>query len=281
VDIINTKRFVLRVHPAGLALMVVAAFMGHGEQALLTVAALLVHEGFHMAAILVLGTRAGRIELTPFGGVAEVESFQSLPASWQALIALSGVLGSLFCYFALGFAPAGGSRLQAFRQMNLMLGLFNLLPILPLDGARALGALADQLRWGRWIRKGMMGLAFGIALLMLGLAIYGAWHGHINITLIFAAPYLCYAARRAYVAQRLRLADERLRMGAKLGRDKMWKVDGVAIKNSVPKHELLKMLLALPGSRLHYFFLLNPVTGKVERVMEEGEVIEEIMGEGE
>jgi stage IV sporulation protein FB len=280
-NIVKTRRFTLRVHPAGLALAAIATVMGYGVHTGLAVAALLIHEGFHAAAMGILGVRILRIELTPFGGVADVESFQSLPASWQILISLAGVLGSLFCYFLLGFVNAEGSQWEPFRQMNLILGLFNLLPILPLDGARALGAATDHFAWGHIVRKGMMGFAFGVALLMLAAAVYGAWHGHINVTLLFVAPYLCYAARQAHVTERVRFTEERLRMSAKLRKGKVWKVEGIAMGSGMSKHGLLKILLSSRGNRLHYFFLLDPETGKVQKVLEEREAIDAILSESQ
>lgn len=278
-NIIKTKTFTLRVHYAGLALLAFAACSGHGGTALLALAALVLHEGFHLLAILLLGVRIERIELTPFGGVADVESFQSLPTASQVCIALSGVLGSLLCYFALAWIPGVSVPLAEFRQMNLMLGIFNLLPILPLDGARALGAIADQFSCGRLIRKGMMGLAFLVSFVMIAAAAYGAWYGHINVTLVFVAPYLCYAARQAYVTQRMRLVEQALSMEAKLRRGAVMRVDGTACRQNATKPELLRMLLALPTAKLHYFFFLDPKTGEVKRVLEETEMIGEILAE--
>ncbi len=280
-DIIKTKSFALRVHPAGVVLVGLAVMMGHGRQALCALLALLMHEGFHLLAIGLLGARVERVELTPFGGVADVESFQSLPASFQVCIALSGVLGSLLCYFALRLACATDPTLFAFQQMNGALGLFNLLPVLPMDGARALGAIADHFSFGKWLRKAMMGLAFFLAATLLLAAVYGAWHGHINVTLLFVAPYLCYAARQAYVSQRMQLVQQALDLRGKLSRGKTWKVEGRALRQDATQTDLLRALLALPSGRLHYFFFVNPDTGKVGTIWEEREAIQRILGEEE
>lgn len=278
-DIIKTKSFTLRVHPAGALLLLFAALTGHVQAALLALLALLLHEGFHAIAILLLGQRLARIELTPFGGVADVDSFQSLPTASQVLIALSGAVGSLFCWAVLRFLPLADPRLDQFAQLNLMLGLFNLLPMLPLDGARALGALGDRTFLGPYLRKAMMGLAFLLSFLLLLAAVYGAWYGHINLTLLFVAPYLCYAARQDYVSQRVKLVEQSLRMEQKLRHGAALRVDGTACHDGVSREQLLRMLLSLPTGRLHYFFFLDPETGRVKRVVEECDLIEEIMGE--
>ena len=66
------------------------------------------------------------------------------PVSNFILAVVSAILGRL----AAPFWPLGGAFLAYLCVTNMMLGLFNLIPIPPLDGSRVLiGLLPDRLRW--------------------------------------------------------------------------------------------------------------------------------------
>ncbi|MEA5014626.1 MAG: hypothetical protein VB099_08720 [Candidatus Limiplasma sp.] len=275
-NIIKTKRFVLRLHPAGLALLGIVAATGHGRAALAALLALLIHEGFHLLAVWGLKAPLRQLELTPFGGVMDVESFQSLPRGRQVCIAAAGTLGSLLTGVLCRELPGEGGLLPEVGRMSLALGLFNALPALPMDGGQALAALGHGLAWDRALRKALMlsGVTLGLALVLL--AFYGAWHGHLNLTLLMVGPYLAYAARQAYMTQRMRLVEESLNLRAKLGKGHAWKVEGVALPLGISRAELLRCVLSRHPRRLYYFFWVEPETGKIREVWEEKRMMEEV-----
>lgn len=275
-NIIKTKNFALRLHPAGLAMLGLMAAAGHGRAALAALLALLLHEGFHLLALWLLKAPLRQLELTPFGGVMDVESFQSLPGTRRVGIAAAGVLGSLLVGVLCQRLPGEGDILKEVGRVSLVLGLFNALPALPMDGGQALAALGDGRAWGGFLRKGLMlsGVALGLA--MVGLAFYGAWHGHLNLTLLMAGPYLGYAARQAYMTQRMRLVEQSLNLREKLKKGRAWKVEGIALPLGMGRGELLGCVLSRHPRRLHYFFWVEPETGKVKEVWEEKRMLEEV-----
>jgi Zn-dependent protease len=65
-------------------------------------------------------------------------------AAAEARVGLAGpVLGSIGCLVPLAIWQAGGSEMfQALAFTGFFLNLFNLLPVLPLDGGRAMAALS-------------------------------------------------------------------------------------------------------------------------------------------
>ena len=111
------------------------------------------HELGHAAAARRFGVRVPRILLLPVGGMAEMESIPRRPRD-EIIIALAGpavnylIVGVLmifvrfptglnFEYFEL--TPAGFGR--SLVLVNLIMGLFNLLPAFPMDGGRVFRAL--------------------------------------------------------------------------------------------------------------------------------------------
>ncbi len=279
-DIIKTRQFTLRVHWAGLLLLVFAVLVGQAETAACLLLALILHEAFHLVAVAVLKAPLHRLELTPFGGMMEVDGFQALPSMHRAYIAAAGVLGSLMvglaCRWGMGSAEADAFW-ATLGRVSLWLAFWNALPALPMDGGQVLAALGDRFSFGQRLRKGLMVAGAALGLGLLGLAAYGAWQGHVNITLIMAGPYLCYAARQSYLTSSMRLVEESLHIQHKLHRGGSWKVDGIACPVGISRQELLKLWLALPPANFHYLIWLEPHSGKVQKVMEEAEVIAELL----
>lgn len=140
----------------GAYLVVTAATSGlawAGWALLLSVAvfaSVVLHELGHALAALHYGVRTAHITLYPFGGIAALtEAPRS--AREELVVALAGpavngVLAVAAMALWFGF---GGSALLAFAAMNLIMGLFNLLPAFPMDGGRVLRALLSM-HMGYW-----------------------------------------------------------------------------------------------------------------------------------
>lgn len=107
-------------------------------------ASVLLHELGHALAARRLGIETKRITLWLLGGVAQMERIPREPQKelWIALAgpAVSFALAFLF-RLAQGESGALGFLTHYLASVNLMLGLFNLLPALPLDGGRVYRAL--------------------------------------------------------------------------------------------------------------------------------------------
>jgi Zn-dependent protease len=108
---------------------------------------LLVHEMGHVFQLRREGIEASAPMFIPFLGA--VVAMKEMPddAAAEARVGLAGpVLGSVACLVPLGIYWATGDELfQALAFVGFFLNLFNLLPVLPLDGGRAMAALSPVL----------------------------------------------------------------------------------------------------------------------------------------
>jgi len=108
---------------------------------------LLVHEVGHVIQLRREGIKASAPMFIPFLGA--VVAMKELPkdAAAEARVGLAGpVLGSLAALVPLGlYALTGNELFQALAFVGFFLNLFNLLPVLPLDGGRAMAALSPAL----------------------------------------------------------------------------------------------------------------------------------------
>ncbi|QBI54154.1 site-2 protease family protein [Streptomonospora litoralis] len=115
--------------------------------AVLLYVSVLIHELAHSVTARMFGLPVGRITLYMLGGVSEIEREAPTPGR-EFLVAVSGPVLSLVLA-AAGFAAYGfvdpqtiaGVLIWQLWVANLLVGVFNLLPGLPLDGGRLVRAL--------------------------------------------------------------------------------------------------------------------------------------------
>lgn len=136
--------------------------------------AVLLHEIGHAWAADRLGYRTRSIAIDLFFGSAEVE-MEHCPPSDSIRIVAAGPLVNLILFFAsmalMGIFP--GTFLATLASVNLILFLFNILPIFPLDGGRMTKDFLMMKMRDRLAAKkaaGWISLATATALLAFSLA---------------------------------------------------------------------------------------------------------------
>ncbi|MCM3700361.1 M50 family metallopeptidase [Paenibacillus macerans] len=127
-------------HPLFVIIMLMSVLTGHFLELLSLFAIVFIHELGHVAAARMYGIRVLSVQMLPFGGVAVMEDAGDLTAGREIAIALAGPLQNVLLIFAsLLLHAAGlwdGPFLDYFIHSNILIALFNLLPILPLDGGK-------------------------------------------------------------------------------------------------------------------------------------------------
>ena len=192
----SVKRMKLRlkIHPAGAVLAALGLMLFPSAGMLAAAAAMLLHEGGHVLAMALCRVKECRIELTPFGGVADVPGFERLPGRQQCLIALAGVpVSAASAWLCLRFAPQT-EFFRLFYRFSLGMALVNVLPVWPLDGARVLLCAARWFGREEPARRAMLWLSYLLAAGMLALGLAGVFQGRVNLSLFLLPPYLAYAA---------------------------------------------------------------------------------------
>ena len=188
--------------------------------AVLFLAALLAHELAHALVARRHDVGVKRITLWLLGGVSELDKDAPSPRA-EFLIAAAGPLTSLLVggVSALGVVvadAAGASRLvvvalQWLAGVNILLGVFNLLPGAPLDGGRVTRALVWKLRGDRdqaQIASDNAGVVLGVVLAALGLLQTIVSRNLSGLWLVLLGWFLTTAARAESAGVRLSRALE-------------------------------------------------------------------------
>jgi Zn-dependent protease len=135
---------------------------------------LLVHEMGHVIQLRREGIEASAPMFIPFMGAFVAAKSMGDDAGAEARVGLAGpVLGSIACLVPLVIWQATSNEFwQALAFVGFFLNLFNLLPVLPLDGGRAMAALSPWVWYVGY--AGLVALTFAfpnpimILILLLG-----------------------------------------------------------------------------------------------------------------
>lgn len=146
--------------------------------ALLFFGSVLAHELSHALVAQRLGLRVEGITLFIFGGATSIDEDSRTPRE-EALIAVAGPAASI----AIGLGLLGANLLVDQPQaaallgwlgfINILLGLFNLIPGFPMDGGRVLRAILWRLRGDRLVatrNAALVGRVF--AYLLIGFGVF-------------------------------------------------------------------------------------------------------------
>lgn len=149
--------------------------------ALLLFASVLLHELGHSLVARSQGIKVNSITLFIFGGVASIDRESKTPGqSFQVAIAGPAVSFALYGLFfglaqVLPSTSIGQVLALDLARINLVLGLFNLIPGLPLDGGQVLkaaiwkltGSRFQGVRWAAQTGKFLGGLAIALGLYLV------------------------------------------------------------------------------------------------------------------
>jgi Zn-dependent protease len=100
-------------------------------------------------------------------------SYFKRPKEGMAIVAIAGpfmnLLVALVCFAVLRHVDVSEQTFEVLRQawiVNVVLGLFNLIPVPPLDGSRVLGVLMSDATYVRWVSFDQYGMliVFGLFL---------------------------------------------------------------------------------------------------------------------
>ncbi|MEI7025245.1 M50 family metallopeptidase [Paenibacillus sp. y28] len=263
-----------RLHPLFVLMMAASIVTGYGIEMAVLFVIVLIHELGHVVCARGFGWRVSRVELYPFGGAAVTEDAGGSPA-WQELaVALAGPLQHawmvLFALLMHQFGWWGTAWSVYFIQANVMIGLFNLLPVHPLDGGRVLQALLSYVLPYHSVMvivsRTSLVLSIGLAICSLAVPL---WNG-VQLNLLLIGAFLVYSN---WVAQR-NIMYEFIRFLVKRDERMAVLIRGGAHAHPliVTRERLIRSVLRMyMRDRLHLIYVLDE-RGRIEAVLPEQRV---------
>lgn len=266
-----------RLHPLFVLMLAVSAMIGHFVELIVLFGVVLIHELGHVAAARWFGWRVLEVRLLPFGGVAVVDAADGANSRQEAAVALAGplqnlvMIGLAFFFRRAGFWPDDWA--DYFIQVNLAIGLFNLLPAEPLDGGKVLSAWVSRhaAMWPTLLAGSVIGL-----IISAGMAVYALmqWPDaglKANLLLItgFLAFHNAYEWKNRHF-RFLRFLLRRQRDGGLLS-ERQQAANVIAALEPLPANAIFKRFMR---ERYHLIAVLDD-RGKVRRVYSEKELLDD------
>ncbi|CAM3733594.1 M50 family metallopeptidase [Cohnella lubricantis] len=266
----------IKLHPLFVLLMLLSIAAGQIAQIATLFGIVLLHELGHLAMALRFGWTVREIKLLPFGGVLEVEDAGGVPAREEALVAIAGPLQNVilaaFAWLATAFGWVDSRWADGFVQANAIIALFNLLPVMPLDGGKLMQTwMSLRIPYHRTLLWSMrISLLFSFAAVAASLyPLLRGGHVHLNLLmtgLFLAASNWTYRRNVPFVflrflVHRSRRADHRVDGGTL--------AQPIVISENRTPASVVKLLMR---ERYHLVYVMRQ--GKIRRVVPEGQMID-------
>lgn len=182
----------IKINKFFIPYIILLIFMGFNGNLIIAFAMVILHEFTHYFTARYFGFKNGNVEILPFGAVLTVNDFEEASFKEDLIISLSGpifnlVLAVIFYIVNLYFYNI---IVKSLFLTNAALGIFNLVPVLPLDGGRILRNLM-----ARKIRYKLASLITIIVSMCIGSVfmlyyIYCFFRGQINMSFGIIALYI-------------------------------------------------------------------------------------------
>ncbi|MFD2446213.1 M50 family metallopeptidase [Bacillus sp. CGMCC 1.16607] len=130
----------IHIHPLLWIVILLAVATAHFMELCLLLLIIFIHEMGHAVAASFFSWRIKRISILPFGGVAEMDEHGNRPLKEDVIVTIAGPIQHLWLmlagYWLYNMDIISLGRYELFIEYNLMVLIFNLLPIWPLDGGK-------------------------------------------------------------------------------------------------------------------------------------------------
>ena len=269
----------VKVDKLFLLMMVFYAFVNVLPQALIIFLVVFIHELAHTIVARGHKVNIKEIELFPFGGVAKLD-FLEVDSDEEIRIALAGPLSNFFMaglgLIALYYVDSE-YWLPFFIRLNIVMGLFNLIPILPLDGGRIYRALQAKSVGIFAATKKAAYQGKLLAVLVLLVSASGLYLELWDLNAVTMACFLFYSANEQDKTASFHYIRYLLKKKEIISREKVQQLKPHYVKDDTPLREVLPHL---HPNTYNVFHVFNQ-SGEQIKVVSEEKLIEEYFKRGD
>ncbi len=237
-------------------------------QALIMFTVVLAHEMSHIFMARHYKTDINEVTLFPFGGVAKLD-FLEVDSYQEIRIAMAGPLTNFFLAsiaVAAQYYWSSDYWLPFFIRLNLVMGLFNLLPVLPLDGGRIFRAWhAKKVGIFNATRKAA---AQGktVAVLLVVVSVSGLYLRLWDLNAVTMAAFLFYCAGEQDKTASFHFLRYLLRKKEIVSKDKILNLKTLYTREDTVIKDILPHIIP---NNYHLFYIFNHNGQMIKQISEE------------
>ncbi|WP_246309264.1 M50 family metallopeptidase [Paenibacillus alginolyticus] len=264
-----------RFHPLFTLIMIGSAITGYFLEAVTLFGIVLIHELGHLAAANGFGWRVREVQLLPFGGVLIVDELGTAPTREELIVSLAGPLQHVWMILVALFMKwvdvGASSWWDYFIEANLMIGLFNLIPVMPLDGGKVMQSLLGYLLsyhntilYTTWI-------SMILSLAIIVIAIIQLINGHLPLNILAIGIFLLVSNWYAY--RQLPYHFFRFLIGRGNRMSQLLSRGTLAQPIVITKHRTMAETLKLFMREKYHLIYIVGETGRIQAVLPEQQLV--------
>lgn len=176
------------VYPSFIVLLIAAFTFGYINEFIILIFVVLLHELSHVFVAVCLKLKIENITFMPMGLCAVIKDMDFLPSLSRIGIIIAGPFVNILIWIIFSLAFKG--EYLFFTKCNLVIGVFNLLPIFPLDGGRLVQIIFGNIIGVLTINKLVLKASKIISILLIILGFFQIVLYSLNISLLCIGVYI-------------------------------------------------------------------------------------------
>lgn len=270
---VRIKSINVIIDPLFFLLLPVMLFAGHLIEFLTVFFAALLHEISHIFSASLLGVKISSIKVLPIGLNASVDKEVLDNRLSKVIIHISGPLANILL-FALGtiinsYYPFQPDGMRFFISVNAYLALFNMIPVLPLDGGEVikevLSGCVGLYSASIWMKR--ISIFISVLLFLMGIAIF---IGNYNFSLILIGLYVVFSLKYEKTEAALMNIKNLIYRRSRILKKGIYPARDLVVIKSVRLCEIIK---GMDFDRFHFVYVVDDDL-KLIKVFTEQEIID-------
>ncbi len=221
--IISINGIKIKINFLIIVLILLLFFTKYKIEMVISLLTIIAHELSHIVVAINKNIDIKEVEIFPFGGIAKLDGFISCNPKLEIIVSLAGPLMNFFLGFILYFfsmIKIDNYIINYALKINLCMGLFNLAPILPLDGGRVVRALLSMVVGYKRSTNILIMISYIISTIMIVFGVVFYFFKNEGIYIVFLFIFIIIAAKKEkqmaafiFINGILRKKDELIKQG--------------------------------------------------------------------
>ncbi len=268
------------IHPLVLLIFIIAHFTKNFQITLLIYIVAMIHELFHLMMAYRLKIKIKGISILPFGISLKIKDNRIGNPIHEILIAIAGPFSNLLmltiALILKSYFHLNSDNMSFFILANILIGLINIVPILPLDGGRVLKSIFT-IKIG-FIKsfKIMKKITAITSIILLVSGVYLLYITKLNYSLILISLFLIYNLSKEISNNNLLAMYDIINYKKKVIHKKIFKAKNIVAMYDTPAQEIIRLLT------YNYFYLIIVIDEKMRiiGILTETQIIKGLLSLG-
>jgi stage IV sporulation protein FB len=268
------------IHPLFYFVLIVAIFTQNLKKVAILYMIAVIHELFHLIIARNFKIKIECVKVMPFGITLKIKDNYIPKPEHEIIVAIAGPFSNALMMFIAFFVKIyyllDTDDITFFIFANIVIGVINLIPVLPLDGGRILKAILT-IQWG-FIKAFNFTLKVTkiISFFLFILGIYMLYLTRFNFSLLLIAAFLIFNIANERQNNNLMVMKEIVYYKEKLLKEGIFKAKNIVVIYNLPAQKLLK------NFSYNHFHLVTVIDSKMNIIgtLTEAQIIEGLVDLG-